>query len=111
MYDGKFSEYQLLAKKTAGNHGTQQDAILNWTLGLAGEAGEVAKQIKKHVFHLHAWDYGVLIKELGDTLWYLAMLCNALGIDMEMVADQNLKKLARRYPGGFTSDASINRED
>lgn len=106
-----FDYYQRQAKITAGEHTTQLDAIQNWTLGLSGEAGEFANIVKKAIYHNHGFPYGELISELGDVLWYVAQLCTSLGIDMDMVAEQNLKKLAKRYPHGFNPEDSINREE
>ena len=43
------------------------------------------------------------IKEnLGDTLWYIAMICNFYGWDLQEVLKENIEKLAKRYPDGFT---------
>ena len=106
-----FTDYQLQADLTAGKHQDSREEILNWTLGLAGESGEFANLIKKAIFHQHGFNYGEIVSELGDCLWYISQLCTSLGIDMGMVAEQNNKKLARRYPKGFTSEDSINRSE
>lgn len=45
---------------------------LECALGLCGEAGEVAEQVKKHFFHGHELDKRHMIEELGDVAWYLA---------------------------------------
>lgn len=69
----------------------QRDAIRSWgatsdlkfdlqilQLGLVGEAGEVADLIKKVEGHGHPANREKLIKELGDVLWYVAVLHHAL---------------------------------
>ncbi len=76
-----------------------------------GEAGEFANLVKKAIYHNHGFDYSEMVSELGDVLWYLSQLCTSLGIDLDMVADQNLKKLRKRYPNGFNFEDSINREE
>lgn len=43
---------------------------LECALGLCGEAGEVAEQVKKHFFHGHELDKRHMIEELGDVAWY-----------------------------------------
>ena len=94
-------EYQELCKKTANQTGDNEE-IYNWGLGIAGEAGDVASCIKK--VHLHK-NEGVKdgIKEnLGDTLWYIAMICNFYGWDLQEVLKENIEKFAKRYPDGFT---------
>lgn len=70
-------------------------------LGLAGEAGEVANEIKKILRddsgQLTASRKAKLIDELGDVAWYLAMCCTELNMDIVEVMRQNLDKLAERY--------------
>lgn len=83
--------------------------LLNGALGITGEAGEVADMIKKYVFHGHDLDRDALIKELGDVCWYVALLSHAIGVDLGEVMNRNIEKLARRYPEGFTNEASIKR--
>lgn len=85
--------------------------LLNGALGLTGEAGEVADQIKKLIFHGHDLDRDGLIKELGDVCWYLALLCHAIGVPLEEVMTLNIEKLKKRYPEGFSESASINRKE
>lgn len=79
-------------------------------LGVAGEAGEVADIIKKHVGHAHPLNEDKLKDELGDVLWYVADLAKTLGITLSSVAEHNVAKLQKRYPEGFSTERSINRE-
>lgn len=83
--------------------------LLNGALGLTGEAGEVADMIKKYFFHGHELNTDELIKELGDVMWYVALLCNALDISLDHVMTRNINKLKARYPEGFSEEASIKR--
>ena len=80
-------------------------------LGIAGEAGEVADMLKKHVGHGHALDMGKLSKELGDVLWYVAAVATMHGLSLDEVAVVNLNKLQARYPNGFSEADSIARRD
>lgn len=84
--------------------------LLNGALGITGEAGEVADLIKKHVFHGHDLDRGEIVKELGDVCWYVALLATSIGVGLDEILDRNIEKLKRRYPEGFSSEASINRK-
>ena len=102
-------EYQTLAKRTANLHPQPQDRITNWILGLAGEAGELANRWKKIVYHQHPFDADALVDELGDLLWYAAMLADALGLPLSEVATRNVRKLEARYPDGFDPERSRNR--
>ena len=104
------NEYQRFAGVTAN---AKLDGKLNLAtlgLGIAGEAGEVADLIKKHVGHDHDLDNDKLIKEIGDVLWYAAVLSNAVGVPLQTVAQRNIDKLRARYPEGFSVEASKNRK-
>lgn len=103
--------YQELAGRTHNTSLTQPEALTNYALGLTGEAGEVADEVKKHVFHGHELDQDELKKELGDVLWYIANLATVNGIDLSEIAECNIDKLRKRYPEGFNQADSINRED
>lgn len=79
-------------------------APLYFTLGLTGEAGEIAEKIKK-VIRNHDGDYTKLdredlTKELGDVMWYLAMLADTFDIELDDVARANIAKLADRKNRG-----------
>lgn len=79
-------------------------------LGIAGEAGEVADLVKKHVGHGHPLDVAKLKYELGDVLWYVAGIASAVGLSLSDVAAGNLEKLRARYPEGhFSTERSISR--
>lgn len=86
-------------------------ALANYALGLTGEAGEVGDIVKKEVFHGHRRDSQAIKKELGDTLHYLSGLATMYGWTLEEVAMANIEKLMKRYPGGFSKEASIQRVD
>ena len=87
---------------------------LDWSilgLGLSGEAGEVSDEIKKFAGHGH-WKEGFdLKKELGDVLWYVAVLCELGDLSLEDVAVANEAKLRKRYADGFSTEASKARID
>ena len=102
--------YQLRALRTQRPDLTERQRLVQSALGLAGEAGEFADLVKKIEFHGHSPFVSDLTSELGDVLWYLAAACDALGVDLDAVAEQNLAKLERRYPEGFDAERSKNRE-
>ena len=104
-------EYQRNARKTADIYGFSMNQLAILSLGIAGEAGEVADYTKKVVGHGHTLDRDRYIKELGDVLWYVAMIAEILEVKLSEVAIANNQKLAARYPNGFESERSINRTD
>jgi NTP pyrophosphatase (non-canonical NTP hydrolase) len=44
-------------------------------------------------------------------LWYAALACDALGLSMGEVMAENIDKLRRRYPDGFSSERSLRRSE
>ncbi len=94
--------YQDGARKTALY--PIEAKIIYPALGLAGEAGEVANQVKKilrdNAGELTAERRAKIIDELGDVLWYAAALASDIGISLEEVAEINLAKLAKRFDTG-----------
>jgi NTP pyrophosphatase (non-canonical NTP hydrolase) len=101
-------EYQALAMRTCPAMGNG-DMIGNAALGLAGEAGEVADIVKKHLYQGHALNKDKVAEEVGDILWYCALAATALECDLGDIAQHNIRKLQRRYPQGFDTLRSQNR--
>lgn len=96
----KFEEYQTEAKQTALYPRRLQNLEYP-TLGLTGEAGEVANIVKKI-----QRDFGgeitdeVRLKlkdELGDVLWYISACADELGLTLTEIAEFNVEKLAKRH--------------
>jgi NTP pyrophosphatase (non-canonical NTP hydrolase) len=98
-----FNDYQLAAQRTWNNRDlTKEQRLSNACLGLAGEVGEVLEPIKKYLYHGKPLpEAEVLIKELGDVLYYASVLANELGITFDVVAETNIAKLKARHPNGF----------
>ena len=113
MTDEKLSldRYQKLAKRSAGAGGDGERRLMVAALGLAGEAGEFANLVKKMTAHGHPFDPDSLKDELGDVLWYLAEAATASGLNLDEIAQDNVDKLFKRYPEGFSQENSIHRED
>lgn len=95
----QFSEYQETSRKTALYPDLGKNFIYP-TLGLVGEAGEVAEKMKKVLRDKNGiLDEPTRIelqKELGDVLWYLTQLAVELGMTLEQVAEKNIEKLQSR---------------
>lgn len=101
------NEYQRLSRRTMPD----KIELANYTLGLTGESGEVADLIKKLLYHDHPITLEEIEKELGDVLHYVSGIASMLNLSLEQIARNNIKKLERRYPDGFSKEASINREE
>ena len=102
------NEYQTMCNRTVGSL-SKDELMINAALGLCGESGEVADHLKKHLYQGHELDKENLIKELGDISWYVSAMATALGVTLEDVFKKNNEKLNKRYPSGFSKEASINR--
>ncbi|MEJ7622490.1 MAG: nucleoside triphosphate pyrophosphohydrolase family protein [Pyrinomonadaceae bacterium] len=95
-----FEEYQSQASQTA-LYPRRLSNLEYPTLGLAGEAGEVANIVKKI-----QRDHGGVINddtrlkmqdELGDVLWYISACADELGLTLDEIAGFNVNKLAKRH--------------
>lgn len=73
-------------------------------LGLAGEVGELAGAVERFVYYGRPLDQANLVEEMGDCMWYLALLCNTIGVDMTEVMEANIRKLKARYPDKYTDE-------
>lgn len=109
-------DYQIAAARTLiakpDHDFSGNDLMLMWcTLGLTGEAGEVAEHIKKGICHQHGVDRNVLVKELGDLLWYAASIAILIDVSLSDIMEQNIAKLRTRYPNGYNSADSKARID
>ena len=100
----EINEYQKLAMRTLNPEIDKKELILNASMGLCGESGEVIDLVKKHLFQGHDLDDERLIKELGDVAWYLAEAATALNVDLSEILEKNIKKLENRFPDGFNSN-------
>ena len=101
--------YPTIVKFTQNKNISKEDELINYTLGLAGETGEVVDLVKKYMFHGADINPTDIIYELGDALYYLVAICNVLDIDFYDIALNNNAKLMARYPNGFSCDKSNNR--
>ena len=99
-----FDEYQEKAKKYDFFEATSDLKAVGFTekvLGLVGEAGETADKIKKLLRdkdgEVSDVDKELVIKELGDTMWYIASISRYLETPLSEVARGNLDKLESRW--------------
>lgn len=106
-------EYQAQALKTAV---TNPDPLMDktiWAMGVAGEAGEVVEKWKKivayHEGKVTKDDLAELEKELGDVVWYIAVMAHSLGLSFDEMMQKNLKKLADRQKRNVIKGKGDNR--
>jgi len=104
-----FTEYTTDVLRTWKPNQDFKEELTHATLKLAGEAGELANAVGKMVFQGHEFNKEVIIEELGDQLYYIALLIHRCGLTLGDVIDYNVKKRLERYPNGFDPNRSINR--
>lgn len=112
-----FNEYQKRAISTdvfnGGRHEINDPAFLEKLLGLCGEAGEVADKVKKIIRDKNGEcsdeEKIEIAKELGDVIWYVALLSEYLGVELAEVAQGNLDKLASRKSRNKIAGSGDNR--
>ena len=107
----QLDDYQNNAKSTAIY--PPEHKILYPALGLSGEAGEVANKVKKIIrdgVHKLPNDWKEqLSSEIGDVLWYCAVLADDLGMSLGTIAAQNVEKLERRKMKGTLQGSGDKR--
>ena len=105
------NEYQQHALETAIY--PENRRIVYPTLGLTGEAGEVADKVRRVIRDGHEEftdeKKREIVKEIGDVLWYCATLSHDLGYDLEQVAQTNVDKLRSRMERNRIAGSGANR--
>ena len=102
-----FDDYQDKVNELMLTTGDKR--LMENTLGLVGETGEIAEKIKKHIRDGNSLDTADMTKELGDALFYLAGLAGYFGIRFSSVASTNLNKLYDRKKRGVLQGSGDNR--
>lgn len=112
----KFDEYQEATRRHAKYPKADEgvlEGIVYTTLGLAGEAGEIPNKVKKIIR-----DNGgevtpevreAICKEIGDVLWYAARLADEFRMPLDLIAENNLKKLDSRVERGVIEGSGDDR--
>lgn len=102
-----FDQYQRRTERTAigfstsdSEDVTRDEAIVFNALGVNGEAGEIAEKVKKYRREGDEDYFDDVRGEIGDCIWYMARLCDEIGVSFEAVAESNLRKLADRKQRG-----------
>lgn len=111
-----FNDYQRQALTTAYTDPDYKDTLMDttiWVMGVAGEAGEVVEKWKKIVAYqsgkITPEDTEGLKKELGDIVWYIAVLANSLGLSFEEIMQLNVTKLKSRKQRDVIKGQGDNR--
>lgn len=108
-----FNDYQQQALTTNLKKDDRLLELMQQVLGLGDESGEVLALFKKWIRDQNAdfdkLDVEMIKKELGDILWYIAVVAEDIGLSMDDIAAANIKKLADRKDRGVLRGSGDNR--
>lgn len=106
------NQYQQLALRTAASK-DKKNELFHLLLGLCGESGEIAEKVKKLVrdqdSDFSKLDVDDITKELGDVLWYVAVLADFFDISLGEIGQKNIDKLADRQKRNKLSGSGDRR--
>ena len=101
------TEYQKKAKETAIF--PKEKALEYLALGLSSESGEVAGKIKKIIRDKSKLNPNDIGAEIGDVLWYCALLADELKLNLGKIMENNIEKLHSRKARGVIGGSGDNR--
>ena len=108
----QLDDYQRDALRTAAPR-DKKNELLHLVLGLVGESGEIAEKFKKWVRDADSdeslIDRADVAEELGDVLWYVAVLADYLDLSLDDIGQANLDKLASRQQRGMLGGSGDHR--
>lgn len=84
--------------------------LLHGAMGCSTESGELLDTIKKYLFYGKKIDFVNVKEEIGDLLYYIAIMIDELDTSFEEIMKKNIEKLKARYGEKFSEDKAINRD-
>ncbi len=108
-----FNQYQKIALTTNTNNSRDTNDLMHRVLGLVGEAGEFAEKVKK-VFRDNDGEFteehiAQITQEMGDVLWYLAVMADYFDVPLQDIADHNVTRLKDRKKRNQLHGSGDNR--
>jgi NTP pyrophosphatase (non-canonical NTP hydrolase) len=101
-------QYKADSERTLIDKGHDMN-LLHAAMGIGTEAGELLDAFKRKLFYGKGLDVVNIKEEVGDIMWYVAILLRELDLDFEDILDLNIKKLRARFPDKFTESDALNR--
>lgn len=90
----------------------EQMNLIHMAMGISGEAGELLDTIKKFAIYNKPLDMTNIIEELGDLMFYIEGIKNALDITDSQILQFNVNKLSKRYESlSYSDKAAVERKD
>lgn len=106
----RIAEFQRACRRTM-KPASKSELLSHALEGLIGEVGEIADTIKRYKRYGQALDIDNIREEIGDVSYYLSMLADATSSSLELAMADNVSKLAKRYPNGYTDEHAKLRLD
>lgn len=103
-----FEQYKKESERTNKDRGFNFN-VIHAALGIHTEGAELADVIKKYIFYGKKIDVVNIKEEIGDILWYIAILCREFNFNLDDILQINIDKLKIRFPEKFTSENALNR--
>ncbi len=105
----KIEDYLKASERTLIDKGHDMN-LLHAAMGISTESGELMDAFKRKIFYGKALDVVNVKEEIGDVMWYIAILLRELDLDFEDVLQVNIDKLKARFPDKFTEEDALNRD-
>lgn len=102
--------YAQQARRTQNPSLSKAETALHSLFGMASELGEI-HSIFQHYYQGEPVERKKLEKELGDLMWFIIEFCDMYGIDPSHMLKENIAKLKKRYPEGFSTEKSAHRHE
>ncbi|MEM7036623.1 MAG: nucleoside triphosphate pyrophosphohydrolase family protein [Bacteroidota bacterium] len=101
--------YKSAAERTLIDKGHDMN-LLHAAMGIGTEAGELLDAFKRKIFYGKELDVVNVKEEVGDLMWYIAILLRELDLDFHEILQLNIDKLRARFPDKFTEANALNRD-
>lgn len=106
LWQESFDNYQ----KRVFESSCDRMSLFDEVLSLEINTGKCVDSIKKYLYQGHLLDKKSLKVKIELVLRELAILSHKCGCKLSDIAENNVQKLKKRYPDGFSTEKSINRE-
>ena len=101
--------YKTESERTLVDQGHDMN-LLHAAMGIGTEAGELLDAFKRKMFYGKELDVVNVKEEIGDLMWYTAILLRELDLDFHEILQLNIDKLKTRFPEKFTKADALNRD-
>ena len=84
--------------------------LLHGISGIATEGGELLDHLKSVMFYGKSLNKINIYEEFGDIFYFIALICKLYGWQFSNIMKDNIEKVQKRYPNGFSEDDALDRD-